>query len=312
MGRMGLVSHLYLKLVACRYDKQAGIPYYSHKDFDGLRHEAYSFTNSFGTEIKYFYYYYDNPRQDRLILFCHGLGPGHTAYLAEIENFAKRGYKVLTLDFTGCGESGGKNMVSFNRPTSDVMELLDLLKPSVPVFVVGHSLGGYTALNIVHLREEIKKAVILAGFLTFPSAARGLLKNRFLVSRVLRYEKKIEPRYFDIGNIDYLKNTDDSIYVIQSEDDSMVPFDIGLKAVEGLNNPHLKTLHLEGHKHSPTYTIEAVQYMNEVFGKYNRLLKKKQLKTAEDKIHYFDDVSLAKLVEQDQDVAESIFEFLEN
>ena len=101
---MGIISKLYIKNFVCRYDKEVGVPYYSFLDFDGLKMEAHSFINSKGIEIKYFYYYYPKYKDDKIVLFCHGIGPGHTAYLAEIEQLAKRGFKVLSLDYTGCGE----------------------------------------------------------------------------------------------------------------------------------------------------------------------------------------------------------------
>ena len=81
---MGIVSYFYKKSLVCRYDKEVGIPYYSYNDFKGFKQDAFTFTNSRGIEIHYFYYYYDNYKDDKLILFCHGLCPGHTAYLAEI------------------------------------------------------------------------------------------------------------------------------------------------------------------------------------------------------------------------------------
>ena len=104
---MGFIVNHYIKFFVHRYDKEVGVPYYSHKDFKGFKCEDYSFTNSSGINIRYFFYYYDNYKTDKIILFCHGMGPGHTAYIAEIEALARRGYKVLTLDYAGCGESGG-------------------------------------------------------------------------------------------------------------------------------------------------------------------------------------------------------------
>ena len=308
---MGIIAKLYTKHFVCRYNKEVGVPYYSHLDFEGLNQEAYTFTNSSGVEIRYFYYYYDKPRDDKIILFLHGLGPGHAAYMKEIDTLAKHGFRVLTLDYTGCNESGGKNMVSLNRPTRDVMKLLDLLKIDKPVILVGHSLGGYTALNLINLRKELQKAVILSGFLSIQSILPTTIKNKFIVSRILKYERKVEPEYFDLNNVEYLRNTTDDLFFIQSEDDQMVKYSIGLQVVEGIENPHIKTLKMNGRKHNPNYTGNAVNYMNDVFGKYYYLLKKKKIKNDEEKIEYFKDVSIVKLTEQDEDVFKQLFEFVD-
>lgn len=308
---MGIISKLYIKNFVTRYDKEVGVPYYSPCDFKGLKQESYTFTNSKGIEIHYFYYYYDNYKTDKVILFCHGIGPGHVAYLAEINCLAKRGYKVLTLDYTGCGESKGKSLASLSTPTLDVIDLLNHLKLDKPVVLVGHSLGGFTSLNVIHLREDISKAVILSGFLSISTLVETLIKTKFIVSGILKYEKKMFPEYYSLDNLDYLKTTKDKLFFIQSEDDGMVPYDISLKKVEEIANPYIQILKVNGRKHNPNYTDEAVNYMNEVFGKYNQLIKDKLIKTDEDKINYFKDVSLAKLTCQDEKMFDLIKEFID-
>lgn len=307
---MGIISSFYRKNFVCRYDKEAGIPYHSHLDFPGLKQEAFVFTNSLGIEIHCFYYQYETVTKEELILFLHGIGPGHTAYLAEIEALCKKGYRVLTLDYEGCGESGGKLLRSLNAPTKDASELLDHLSLDKPVVLVGHSLGGFTSLNLIHLRKEIKKAVILSGFLSIPSLVESKVKPSFLAKRVLAYEKKQEPESFALDNLEYLKTTEDDLFFIQSEDDGMVPYGISLQVVEGIKNPHIKTLRVSGKKHNPNYSLAAVSYMNEVFGNYYSLIKQKKIKTDEDKIAYFKDVSLDRLVEQDPEIIDAICRFL--
>lgn len=307
---MSIISHQYKKQFVCRYDKEVGVPYYSCSDFKGLKQEAYSFTNSIGIEVKYFFYYYDNYRTDKIVLFLHGLGPGHTAYLAEIEYLAKAGYKVLTLDYMGCEESQGKNMRSLNEPTRDVNDLLDYLKLDKPIVVVGHSLGGYTALNIINIRKEISKAVIISGFLSIESLMKVFVKSKLIYNGVIKYEKKMEPDYFQINNLEYLKTTRDKIFFIQSDDDPMVPYSIALKEVEQIDNPNIKTLRVTGKKHNPNYSFDAVNYMNEIFGQYNELLKKKKIRSDEDRINFFKDVSLTRLAEQDKDIVSIISEFI--
>ena len=308
---MGIVSYFYKKSLVCRYDKEVGFPYYSYNDFKGFKQDAFTFTNSKGIEIHYFYYYYDNYKDDKLILFCHGLCPGHTAYLAEIECLARRGYKILTLDYTGCGESKGKRLGSLNTPTRDVDELLNYLKIDKPVVIMGHSLGGYTTLNLMNKRKDLQKAVILSGFLSIPLTLPTMIKSKFVVKRILSYERKIEPNKSPLDNIEYLKTTKDRLFMIQSEDDQMIPYNVSLKVVEEMNNPNIKTLKYVGRKHNPNYTDDAINYMNEVFGQYYYLIKQKKLKTDAEKIEYFKDVSLARLTKQDEKLFDEIQEFIE-
>ena len=134
--------------------------------------------------------------------------------------------------------------------------------------------------------------------------------NKFILNRVLHFEKKIEPEYYGIDNIRYLKTTKDEILYIQSIDDQMVPYDIGLQVVESIDNPNIKTIKETNKKHNPNYSESAIQYMDKVFGEYNRLLKEKKIKTDNDRIEYFKDVSLPRLVEQDPVIVKEIVDFI--
>ena len=307
---MGPIAKVYIEKFVCRYDKEVGVPYYSAEDFKGFNREAYTFNNSKRIEIHYFFYYYANYRTDRIILFCPGLGPGHASYLAEIETLAKRGYKILTIDYTGCGESKGENMGSLNFPTRDVMELLDLLKLEQEVIIMGHSLGGFTALKVASLRKEITKVVVMSPILMVKPMMLQASKSKFITYWLMRYEQKVAKEYQKIDLIKYLETTEDDILFIQSIDDPMVPYETSLKIAEETNNPHIKTIKMEGRKHNPNYTEEAVQYMNQVFGAFNRRVMDKKIASDEERIAYFKDVSIARLTEQDQKLFDQIFDFI--
>ena len=307
---MGIVSKVYINKFVCRYDKEVGVPYYSYKDFKGLKQEAYTFNNSKGIEIHYFFYYYKYFKDDKIILFLPGLGPGHASYMREIETLAKRGYKVLTLDYTGCGESQGPYLGSLNIPTRDTIELLNLLNLDKPIIAMGHSLGGFTALKVAYLRKEITKAVVMSPIVTIRPMIFNASKSKFITHFVLKYERKVGKEIDKIDLVNYLKATTDDILFIQSVDDPMVPYETSLKVAEESNNPHIKTIKFENKKHNPNYTLEAVQYMNEVFGAFNRRVMDKAIATDEERIAYFKDVSIQKLTEQDQNLFNQIEEFI--
>ena len=307
---MGPIAKVYIEKFVCRYDKEVGVPYYSVEDFKGFNREAYTFNNSRGIEIHYFYYYYANYRTDRIILFCPGLGPGHASYMAEIETLARRGYKILTIDYTGCGESKGEYMGSLNFPTRDVMELLNLLKLEQEIIIMGHSLGGFTALKVASLRKEITKVVVMSPIIETKPMILRASKSKFITYWIMRYERKVSKEYDKIDVPNYLGTTTDNILFIQSIDDPMVPYETSLKIAEEANNPHIKTIKMEGRKHNPNYTEAAVLYMNEVFGAFNRRVMDKKIASDEERINYFKDVSIARLTEQDQKLFDQIFDFI--
>ena len=307
---MGIVSKVYINKFVCRYDKEVGVPYYVYTDFKCLNQEAYTFNNSKRIEIHYFFYYYANYKDDKIILFLPGLGPGHASYMREIETLAKRGYKVLTLDYTGCGESKGPYLGSLNAPTRDTIDLLNLLNLDKPIVVMGHSLGGFTALKVASLKKEINKVVVMSPIVTIRPMIFNASKSKFITHFVLKYERKVEKEYDKIDVPNYLKTTSDDILFIQSVDDPMVPYETSLKVAEECGNPHVQTIRFENKKHNPNYTLEAVQYMNEVFGAFNRRVMDKAIATDEERINYFKDVSIKRLTEQDQNLFNQIEEFI--
>ena len=306
---MGLIKKYYTKLFLHRYDKDEAIPYYDVSDFYNLHKEDYSFVNTKGIEIKYFYYYYENYVDNKVILFCPGMGPGHTAYLAEINALCKAGYKVLTLDYSGCGESAGKTMYSVNAPTRDVNDLLNHLKLKEEIIPVGHSLGGYTALNIINIRKEISRAVVISGFLSIVNLSRGLTNSRFISRRIEKCEQKLDGEYFAIDNIIFLTNTTDKILFIQSEDDGVVNYKYALGVVTKINNPNIECVSMTNKGHNPTYTFAALKYMNETFSEYNKLLKNKKQNTLENRKKFMSDKSIQKMTEIDQEVMDKITNF---
>ncbi len=316
---MGFVTRLYQKNFLQRFDKDDAIPYYSPADFPGLICEEGSFVNAAGVRIAYFTYSYAEHRTDRLVLFCPGIGPGHTAYLAEIETLCRSGHRVLTLDYTGCGASGGDRLTSVNAPVRDATELLDLLraggekekKDAAEIIPVGHSLGGYTALSVAHLTPSVTRAVILSGFVGISDLMMGYFKLRLLADRVKRYEEKLDPRFGSLDNGAYLKTTADRVLWIHSADDPVVNFRYNAGQAQKAGNPNVRVVRVEGKKHNPQYTGEALETMNAWIGEYGRLVKEKKLASPEERKAYFADKPIARMTEQDPAVYAEILSFLD-
>lgn len=307
---MSIVVDQYQKNFLQRFDKDAAIPYYCPADFPGLICEQNAFRNTADVEIQYFTYRYANFDPNKQILFCPGIGPGHTAYLAEIETICRAGYRVLTLDYTGCGESGGEKLPSIHAPTRDAMELLDRLRPQEEIIPVGHSLGGYTALNVARLSPTVKQAVILSGFLSISDEMMGFVKFRLLADCVKRFEKKLDPLYGSPNNRSYLSTTTDRILWIHSTDDPMVNYKYNAGRLSKLQNPNVRLITVEQKKHNPQYAPDALQTMNTWIGEYNRLVREKQLDTVEKQKAYFADKPIERMTKQDPAIWDEILRFI--
>ena len=90
----------------------------------------------------------------------------------------------------------------------------------------------------------------------------------------------------------------------------MVNFKYNTKRVMKLNNPNLSFKIVEGKKHNPNYSYEAIKAMNEWLGNYYSLINQGELKTTEDKNNYFLDKPISKMTEQDQEIWGLILNFI--
>lgn len=307
---MGLIVDTYKKNFLQRYDKDAAIPYYSPEDFPGLVCEEGVFRGGFGADVRYYFYGFPGYEAGKLILFCPGMGPGHAAYLAEIVTLCRAGLRVLTLDYTGCGASGGERLPSVNAPARDAMGLLELLRPEAEIIPVGHSLGGYTALNLARMLPEVRRAVVISGFVDIVDEMTGFLKFRPLAWPVGRFERKLDPELGDHGNLSYLRTTEDWLLWIHSTDDPMVNYRRNAGRVAKAGNPNIRLITAEGKKHNPQYTSEALRKMNEWIGGYNRFLSENKTASPEERKAYFADKPIGGMTEQDPEVWGEILKFI--
>ena len=154
-----------------RCDDTETVFYFSAEDFPGLKAAPHSFKSSMGHDLQGYFYEYDNARQDKLIVFDHGFGGGHRAYMKEIELLCKNGYRVFSYDHTGCMQSGGENPNGLAQSLCDLNDCITMLKAEGytdgrDLSVMGHSWGAFSTLNISALHPDISHIVAIAGFVS--------------------------------------------------------------------------------------------------------------------------------------------------
>lgn len=310
---MGLLFNIfYRKLFVHRYDDEHIIKYFSYHDFEGLNARPFDFKNYQENNIHGYFYSYPNYKKDHLVIFCHGISAGHTAYMHEIERIAKEGYEVLAYDNTGCFESEGKDIRGLSESLPLLECALNNLKESgylkdKKVSLVGHSWGGYAVSNILNYFKDIYSITVISGFVSLPIISEYLYPK--YKKPLISFEKKANPKYVYSSSLDALKDTKLKVLVIHSEDDQMVPINAGAKYLQdNLKNPNVKYLIVKNKMHNPNYTLDALTYMNESFSTYYRLQKEKKLKTFEEKKQYMDSLDWKRMTKQDEDIWKIILE----
>ena len=165
------IVDMYKGMMHTRCDDTETVFYFSHKDFEGLKSEPYSFKASAGHTLNGYFYSYEGYDPERIIVFDHGFGGGHRAYMREIEKLCRHGFRVFSYDHTGCMESEGETPKGLGQSLCDLNDCITALKkePTVigcDISVMGHSWGAYSTLNISALHPEITRIVVMCGFVS--------------------------------------------------------------------------------------------------------------------------------------------------
>ena len=318
---MNLIEKLYRSNLFIRNDNPNGIFYFSAADFPGLQAESYEFKSQMGHDLRGYFYHYADPIPGRLIVFDHGMGNGHRAYLREIEKLAKAGYLVYSYDHTGCMRSGGENTNGFAQSLRDLDDCIGALKkePALQnrtISVVGHSWGGFSTMNIVALHPEITHVVSMSGFVsvkrileqTFTGLLKGARKSLY------ELECRSNPRYVEFDATESLGKTDAKVLLIASSDDQVVKktchFDVLQSALAGREN--IRFLLTENKGHNPSYTCDAVCYKDDFFAQFQKLVKKKKLENPAQQEAFMSGFDWLRMTAQDEAVWSEILQHLKN
>ena len=314
------IVNIFRKQFLTRCDDTGVAHYFSAGDFPGLRQESFPFTASAGHTLQGYFYCYDKVIPGRLIVFDHGFGGGHRSYMKEIEMLCRHGYLVFSYDHTGCMESGGESPNGLSQSLRNLNDCLNALKADsrfdgFDFSVMGHSWGGYSALNIAALHPDISHIVVLSGFVSvkelvgqfFGGILRGYQKP------ILRMEQENNTNFADYNAVETLSGTKASVLLVYSSNDKMVVREVHYDALKkGLaDKENIRFLLLENKGHNPNYTEDAVAYLGEYTKAVGINTKKNQLVTEEQKKAFRNRWDWHRMTKQDEAVWAEIFRTLD-
>jgi len=313
------ILNVYRKNLFVRNDNADGIFYFSPEDFPGLQAHPYTFKARAGHDLKGYFYHYPDPIPGRVLVFDHGMGNGHRAYMREIETLAKAGLLVFSYDHTGCMTSGGESCNGFAQSLSDLDACMEALKAEKGLegysfSVMGHSWGGFSTMNITALHPEITHVVSMSGFVSVKRIVEqtfdGILKP--YRKAILALERQVNDKYAAFDAVESLRGTDAKVLLIYSEDDPVVKkaahYDPLFRELEGKEDIRF---HLEqGKAHNPSYTSEAVRYKDGFFGELTKLRKRGSKVSPEERKAFMESYDWRRMTEQDEKVWDLIVSHL--
>jgi 3-oxoadipate enol-lactonase len=116
------------------------------------------------------------------VLMLHGIGGGHLAFAPQIETFATAGYRAVAWDMPGYGHSAPIEPYTFKGLAQSCIQLIEALQCG-RVVLLGHSMGGMVAQEVVARRPELVSHLVLCG--TSPAFGKpdGEWQRNFVAQR---------------------------------------------------------------------------------------------------------------------------------
>jgi len=210
---------------------------------------------------------------ERVILFLHGWGGSITSFeLAE--NFFKKSYRTINLDFLGHGKSDNPPCSGFG--VSEYAEYIKLLLDTLRIHkldIVAHSFGGRVAIMLAYKYPELVNKLVLtasAGIKPRFSLARSFKIAMFKLKRKLnkkgllkrfdesdhgssdfkRLSENMKRVFINVVNEDLaskLKHIEAPTLIIWGKRDRDTPMYMARKLVKGLKNSKLVIFEEAGH-----------------------------------------------------------------
>ena len=114
-------------------------------------------------------YYYEAENSKGLVVVSHGIHAGADDYLPAILYFYQHGYSVFAYNYKGTYDSTGDSTVGMCESLVDLNHAVDFLQADArfrnqPLFLFGHSWGGFASAAVLSLKTNIKAVACVAPF----------------------------------------------------------------------------------------------------------------------------------------------------
>ena len=297
---------------------------YDHYEADYPRQEV-SFRSG-DNLLKGYIYGLNNDKG--VIVFAHGLGASHASYFPTITALVDRGWRVFAYDATGSYTSEGKSTVGLAQSVIDLDRAVTFVEnnsvfANMPIFVMGHSWGGYASAAVLNMDHDIKGCVSMSGYSTPMAELCETADDLFSDKSVLVYpfmwvyNKVHAGRFASYSAVDGLNKSGIPALIIHGDNDETVKYyGAAIIANQGrINNPNVQyyTFETEGKD-----THNGFFYTSEYLDHYNNDLKAKSDEldsrndvTDEELAEYIAMVDKEKYNALNPDLIDMIDEFLE-
>lgn len=275
-------------------------------------------------------YLYGTGNEKGLVVISHGLGGGAVSYLSETLYFVDHGYQVFGYDNTGCHGSEGENCIGLPQSVIDLDAALTYIEQEerftgMPVFLYGHSWGGYAVTAILNYDHEIAATASVAGFNKPMTMIMEWGENmmgafaRVEYPYIYLYQKLLFGDKLNLTAVDGINSCDTPVLIIHGSEDTTVGYDgAGTIAYrDEITNPNVQYKICDSEKqndHNRLFqSLESIAYAEEVNEAYHALYEQYDGEIPEDVAREFcAGTDKAKMSEVDEAFMQDVLDFYEN
>ena len=183
---------------------------------------------------------YGAEHTDRLLVFAHGIGSGHEAYVNQLCWFVDQGWCVFAYDAAGSGDSPGNSTVGLVQSALALNSALDYIEQDaalrqMPKVLLGHSWGGFAVGGVLNFDHDVRAAASLSGY-AYPlqmldqGAVNVLGKTGAVLFRPFAhlYNKIVFGRYAGLNAVDGINKANIPFLAMHGESDAFVLYSLGI------------------------------------------------------------------------------------
>lgn len=275
-------------------------------------------------------YIYGNDNDKGLLVFAHGIGGGHEWYLSFITYMVDKGWRVFAYDATGSCTSEGNGTKGLPQSALDLDNALTYIESDselskLPVFLAGHSWGGYAVTAVLNFDHDIKASASISGY-AYPidmimETADGMMgKVSYLLYPFIwtdcfaRFGSKV-----NMSAVDGINSSDVPVMIIHGKKDTVIGYDrssIISKKGEIVNkNVEYYSIDDKYSGHNSIFRSEkANEYLEKLNKEYDKMAEKyKDGKVPDDeRKKFFDDVDRELANQPNEKLFDDINSFFES
>lgn len=220
--------------VFARQEKEEDAISLRYKDISGLRRKKVTIVSG-STHLTG--YLYGEQTAKGLVVVCHGIASGGEDNLSMVKYMLDDGYQVFTFDYTGVYESEGSSSVGFYQAVKDLNAVMGYIEASsalkdLPVFLYGHSWGGYTAAAELNFRHDIAGVISISGFST-PMAVTGEVAKKSMPSLLAElllpfaalYQRVVFGKNYNLSAVDGINSCNVPVLVMHGKEDEVIGYE---------------------------------------------------------------------------------------